>query len=418
MDFTKNTLKFSIVIPTRDRPDTLKYTLLSCLNQDYDNFEIILCDNGTTNETKEVIDSLDNKIIKYHRSPRSLAMPDNWELAISFGTGDYFIVIGDDDALLPGSLNKINTILKTNQLKVLRWERVYYSWPSIPVKEVANKLDIPISKPIGEVLNGNNTIQGILDLEIGYTKLPMLYNSAISRELIEELKQKTGRIFSGVGPDIYSGFAFALLAKEYGSTSFPMSINAGSAKSNGVNNINLYGKNEVKTDFETLLNFSEIKWPAEVPELKSITCAIMEGFVQVMNKFPDNKPLFNYNTRKITTRIVSELKIRTKHDWEDAYLKIENSLIGKPDVLEWFRTEYKTSKPVCNVEPNYSWSPGLNTNWLFIDASEFDAYDVYTVSILCHKIIGDQFPDGVYLEKQPEKSIYQKIIKRIVDSIF
>jgi len=414
MDFLKDFLRFSVIIPTRNRPETLKYALLSCINQDYKNFEIILCDNSTNEETKKIFNTFNSTLIRYYRAPKSLAMSDNWELGLSFGTGDYFIVIGDDDALLPGCLHKINTTLKKNHFKAFRWDHISYFWPSLTIKELANRLTINVSKPVYQIVNGNETIQAILDQKLGYERLPMLYNSAISRELIEELKQKTGRVFNASSPDIYSGFAFALLAKEYGSTSFPLSINAGSAKSNGINHIAVYGQNEVNSDFKKLLDASDYKWPPEVPELKSLTCVNMESFVQLMNKFPNSKSTFKYSLKKIIINTIREIEIRTNSDWEEAYLKIENAIKNHPIELKWFKTTYKISEPQFKEETKYSWRVGLNYPWLFIDASKFNATDVYSVSLLCQEIIGNQYSPGSFASQGTKKnSILSRIISRL-----
>lgn len=405
-------LKFSVIIPTRNRHETIKYSLLSCLNQEYLNYEIIVCDNSTTPETKEVILNLSSEKIKYYKTPESLAMADNWEFALSHATGDYFIVIGDDDALLPGSLNKINTILQKNELNVLRWERVYYSWPSIPVKEVANKLDIPVSEYSGAILRSNEIIQSILNLNLSYTMLPMLYNSAISKKMISQLIKKTGRIFNGVAPDIYSGFAIALLAGEYGSINYPITINAGSAKSNGVNSNHLYGENEIKKDFEVLNKQSQINWPQEVPELSSITCAVMEGYFQVIKQMPEYKKSFIYNFKRVITQIISELNIQSKNDWEDAYVKIKNS-IQDSAVLSWFESNYKIDNVIENKPIDYSWQTGYNGDWLFLDASKFAADNVNEVAILSQHIIGERFPNEVYQKVTFKKTLLNKIKNKL-----
>ena len=48
--------------------------------------------------------------------------------------------------------------------------------------------------------------------QISYSRLPMIYCSVIHRDLLEALRQKTGRIFQSVSPDVYSAFAFAHVA--------------------------------------------------------------------------------------------------------------------------------------------------------------------------------------------------------------
>src|SRR5262249_57858095 len=93
--------RFSVVIPTREGAHTLKYTLQTCLVQDFDNYEIVVCDNHGSPATRELIDALASPRIKYIRSDRPLSMSSNWELAVSRATGEYVTVLGGVNGLLP-----------------------------------------------------------------------------------------------------------------------------------------------------------------------------------------------------------------------------------------------------------------------------------------------------------------------------
>jgi len=73
---------FSIVIPTRNRADTLKYTIKTILNQDFQDYEIIICNNNSVDDTEEIVKQFLDKRIKYLKSNIDLSMSDNWELAI------------------------------------------------------------------------------------------------------------------------------------------------------------------------------------------------------------------------------------------------------------------------------------------------------------------------------------------------
>ena len=92
-----NCLKFSIVIPTRNRAKTLYHTLRTCISQQYVNFEIIVSDNNNVDNTKDVVDSFDDNRIRYINTQNSIGMTSNWEFALSHVTGDYVMYLGDDD---------------------------------------------------------------------------------------------------------------------------------------------------------------------------------------------------------------------------------------------------------------------------------------------------------------------------------
>jgi len=49
---------FSIVIPTHNRADLLYFAVKSFLQQDFGDFEIIISDNNSTDNTKDILKSL------------------------------------------------------------------------------------------------------------------------------------------------------------------------------------------------------------------------------------------------------------------------------------------------------------------------------------------------------------------------
>ena len=48
---------FTVIIPTRERSDTLQHALHTCVIQDYDNLEILISDNLSQDHTREVVES-------------------------------------------------------------------------------------------------------------------------------------------------------------------------------------------------------------------------------------------------------------------------------------------------------------------------------------------------------------------------
>src|SRR5262245_51577835 len=104
--------RFSIVIPTRNRENTLRHTLRTCLAQDFADFEIVVSDNDSPPAVREVVASFADSRIKYFRTPRLLAMSDSWEFALEHAAGEFVTVIGSDDGLLLHALTEIDRILR------------------------------------------------------------------------------------------------------------------------------------------------------------------------------------------------------------------------------------------------------------------------------------------------------------------
>src|SRR5690349_14295603 len=100
--------KYTVVIPTRERADTLYHTLRTCVDQDYENLSILVSDNCSADNTADVVHSFRDKRIQYIKTPARLSMSANWDFALDHVTEGYVNFIGDDDGLIPGSLDIVN----------------------------------------------------------------------------------------------------------------------------------------------------------------------------------------------------------------------------------------------------------------------------------------------------------------------
>lgn len=110
----ENNLLFSIIIPTYNRASFIGKTIQSVLNQTYKNFEIIVVDDGSTDNTEEIIKNINSKKIKYLKIQNSeRAFARNFGTRHSFG--DYITFLDSDDVLLPDYFsNAYENIIKYN----------------------------------------------------------------------------------------------------------------------------------------------------------------------------------------------------------------------------------------------------------------------------------------------------------------
>lgn len=105
----------SVCIPTYNRANYLTYSINSVLNQTYTNFELIICDDGSTDNTPEVISQLNDDRIRYIKHPNNIGRSRNMRSGFDVACGTYFIKIDDDDALTPEFLEKTLAILEAEQ---------------------------------------------------------------------------------------------------------------------------------------------------------------------------------------------------------------------------------------------------------------------------------------------------------------
>lgn len=110
-------MKISVLLPTKNRLNLLKFAVESVVRQDYDDWEIIISDNFSEQDIEGYVRSLNDRRIRYLRTEKSLPVTDNWNNALSKATGDYVIMLGDDDCLLQGYFRTISHLVN------------HFSWP-------------------------------------------------------------------------------------------------------------------------------------------------------------------------------------------------------------------------------------------------------------------------------------------------
>ena len=93
-------MKISIIIPTRERAMYLGASIRTALNIEDDNIEVIVADNASTDNTREVVEAETDPRLVYLPSERRMSMRENFNRSLNASSGDYVIFIGDDDSIV------------------------------------------------------------------------------------------------------------------------------------------------------------------------------------------------------------------------------------------------------------------------------------------------------------------------------
>lgn len=105
-------LKVSVCIPTYNRAHYLTYSINSVLKQTYTNFELIICDDGSTDNTSDVVSQFNDSRIRYIQHPNNIGRSRNMRSGFDVSCGIFFIKFDDDDALTPEFLEKTIAVLE------------------------------------------------------------------------------------------------------------------------------------------------------------------------------------------------------------------------------------------------------------------------------------------------------------------
>lgn len=92
-------VKVSICIPTFNRVNLLPFAIESVVKQTYQDWELIICDDGSSDGTSELISGYQDTRIKYIRHTNNIGKSNNMRSGFETATGEYFIKFDDDDRL-------------------------------------------------------------------------------------------------------------------------------------------------------------------------------------------------------------------------------------------------------------------------------------------------------------------------------
>ena len=102
---------FSIVIPTFNQSNFLKEALNSVFNQDFKNFEVIVIDNYSSDETNKIIRTYKKKII-YKKIKNNGVIAKSRNLGIKKSRGKWIAFLDSDDLWSKNKLHKVYNYLK------------------------------------------------------------------------------------------------------------------------------------------------------------------------------------------------------------------------------------------------------------------------------------------------------------------
>lgn len=108
-------LKISICMPVYNGSAVIRDTIESILGQGFTDFELIISDDNSTDNTPEIIKKIKDDRIKYHWYEENVGYPRNLERCRTKCSNEILFLMGQDDILAQGTLEKVHRIFKENE---------------------------------------------------------------------------------------------------------------------------------------------------------------------------------------------------------------------------------------------------------------------------------------------------------------
>jgi hypothetical protein len=373
--------KISIVIPTRERSRTLIHTLRTCTDQTYAPLEIIVSDNFSQDDTKEVVASFRDPRIKYINTGKRISMSHNWEFALDYVTGDFVTYVGDDDGLMPEAILDLVEIIARTNTKAISWRWASYYWPDCINELSRDLLILPLRGGL-EKRSTKEILERVFDFECGYEELPFLYKGIISKQVIDEIRSLSGGVFfQSVNPDMYSAVAISAVLDDYFYSTVPFSLNGTSSHSNGASQFNLDVSSEEANQFNSENN---IPFHEDLVMAPSVPILLAECFLQAREHL-ESLRVYSFDMTKMIS--AAHKDVRNASEWRYQVVKAAVAEIAKRNGLDEVAVKLFGSRvsPRLNQRTPIGLTPGVNMyhKQVVVMCAPLEVSNIYGASVLC-----------------------------------
>ena len=167
----------SICVPTYRRAGHLRQTIESVLAQTFADFEIIVADDCSPDETQALMVGITDPRVRYLRNEVNLGVPRNYNYAESMARGRFLVLLGDHDVMEPTYLQEMLNVAEANP-------RVGLVASGLVVVDDLNVVRARYVNSFGPVMAGRTLLRRLLTR----TTCPFPVTTLIRRSAAEEIK--------------------------------------------------------------------------------------------------------------------------------------------------------------------------------------------------------------------------------------
>ena len=224
---------FSVVIPTYNRSDLVVRAVKSVLAQSLGDFEVVVSDNQSPDDTHDAIAKIDDPRLRYVATPHHMVLPDSWEFARNQGRGKLMMVLSDDDAMVPDTLERFVRANEKYNADFLFCTMAEYRDHAFPPGD-ANTLDVPAHTGSVRVVDRAIYLTRLMSFHPKYNTHPSgyVFETALADTIA---RRNDGKFFQTLGVEYFAWPVAAVLARNIASIDVPLVVVGRTSKSWGTN---------------------------------------------------------------------------------------------------------------------------------------------------------------------------------------
>lgn len=354
-------MKFSLIYPTCHRPNFIQKALQFLSIQNYEDFEVIICDNYTDKNfsCEKICKTSKFKIknLKYIYPHKPLGMVENWNYALEYAQGDYICYLTDKTFVLPNTLQFVANVIKTQEnFDIISWVgNMYTAYNlhdyfgsgiySISSSSVKSDQDMRKFDPLEELSKkGQCRVSRKEQSPSDYARGKLCFG-CYSKELITKIKKKAGKVFHDISPDYTSMILGLSLATSAVELKFPGVVQVNTDISNGkqVDINNTSALNFIKSLGDPELILGELLVPGLYSSQHNI---VAHDYLKFKNLYSLN---FDFNQLNWLVHITEDIHNRHRI-WSSDFVKQQQQKLLKDFIKNNLSVdEYEQYKEVLAI---------------------------------------------------------------------
>jgi glycosyltransferase involved in cell wall biosynthesis len=204
----------------------------SVLQQSFGDFELVISNGGSTDDTREVVHQFDDPRIKYLESVERLFIGDNYQAGLDHASGEYITFLSDDDAFVPQMLERSLAIIEKEPIEVLVFKSCFYfQEPTTYLDRVLSGNSLVVLPFSGKLtkFDGEDAARAVFgNFNIGTAQpnfnVSFLANAIYHQSVFSKISQRRPKLFEMTPADGYLAAAVAFAVDSYHCLDEPLHV--------------------------------------------------------------------------------------------------------------------------------------------------------------------------------------------------